>query len=121
MDDSQTTSDKNILEFFIRISLEINSTYTIDELKQKGQFFTSNIDVVKLIINNIIDFKSDSIIDKKILEPSCGTGIFILMIIQSLFDNGYSKNEIIKFVNNNIIGFDISNEMVFSQSLIFIV
>ncbi|KYG92150.1 MULTISPECIES: TaqI-like C-terminal specificity domain-containing protein [Metasolibacillus] len=117
LDDSQTTSDKNILEFFIRISLEINSTYTIDELKQKGQFFTSNIDVVKLIINNIIDFKSDSIIDKKILEPSCGTGIFILMIIQSLFDNGYSKNEIIKFVNNNIIGFDISNEMVFFTKL----
>lgn len=109
----QTPLDKRPLDFFLWVSSEINSAYSIDELKKNGQFHTSNLDVVNLILDNVIDFDSDTLLNKKILEPSCGTGIFILAIIQRLYDKGYSKEALVNFVNNNIVGFDISHEMVY--------
>lgn len=108
---------KNPLDFFLWITSEINSLYSIDELKKTGQFHTNNIDIINLILNNIIDFKTDTVLYKKILEPSCGTGIFILTIIQRLYNKGYSKEILTDFVNNNIVGFDISHEMIYFTKL----
>ncbi|MGO4273161.1 N-6 DNA methylase, partial [Paenibacillus sp. TAF58] len=114
---AQTPLELNPLDFFLWISSEINSVYTTEELKKNGQFHTNNLVVVNLILDNAIHFNSDSLIDKKILEPSCGTGIFILAIIQRLYDKGYTKEKLTRFVNNNIVGFDISYEMVYFTKL----
>lgn len=113
----QIPFNKRPLDFFLWVSSEINSAYSIDELKKTGQFHTNNLNVVNLILDNVIDFDIDTILDKKILEPSCGTGIFILAIIQRLYDKGCSKEALVKFVNNNIVGFEISDEMIYFTKL----
>lgn len=105
------------LSFILNMSSKINSVYTSHELKKNGQYHTENFSVINLILDNTMDFDTDSVINKKILEPSCGTGLFVLTIIKRLYDKGYSKESLINFVNNNLVGFDISPEMVYFTKL----
>lgn len=110
-------SHNDPMEFFLDISTEINSVYTDHELKKNGQFHTKNYKIINLILNKSIDFNDINFVDKKILEPSCGTGLFLLTIIKKLYDEGYSEKKLINFVNNNLVGFDISAEMVYFTRL----
>ncbi|MCQ4088493.1 N-6 DNA methylase [Saccharibacillus sp. JS10] len=108
---------KNILDLFLWITSEINSLYSINDLKKIGQYHTNSIDIVNLILDNVVDFNSKSVINKRFLEPSCGTGIFILTIIYRLYKKGFSKENILNFVSEKIVGFDISSDMVFFTKL----
>lgn len=113
----ESPKHENIFDFFTWIATEINAVYSVQELKRSGQFHTVNMDIVDIILNEAIDFNSKSLLNKRILEPSCGTGIFILRIINKLFDKGIKEKGVIEFINNNIIGFDISPEMVYFTKL----
>lgn len=112
-----STPPTDPLSFILNMSSKINSVYTSHELKKNGQYHTENFSVINLILDNTMDFDTDSVINKKILEPSCGTGLFVLTIIKRLYDKGYSKESLINFVNNNLVGFDISPEMVYFTKL----
>ena len=57
--------------------------------KYTGAFFTNNLEVIDNIID-IIKF-DDNIVNKKILEPSCGQGIFLLKIIAKLHYKFYIR------------------------------
>ena len=54
--------------------------------------------------------------DKRILDPACGSGTFLVMAINRIkiwfeehrFDCGFSESELLKKILNNVIGFDLN-------------
>lgn len=111
------TDSIDIMNFFVVMGNEIERLTNDDHSKKTGQYYTNDLAVVDLILDNTINFEKKDILTKKILEPSCGYGIFILRIIQRLFDQNYSNEELVKFINNNIVGFDISKTMIYFTEL----
>ena len=110
----QDVPDKNrINDFFSNIIS--NQIYYENQLlnnfkKQSGTFLTNTVDVIDHIIDIIkID---DSIFNKKILEPSCGQGIFLLRLILNLYKRYPDKKQISGFIGNNIIFNDINYDML---------
>jgi len=82
------------------------------KVKTKGQVFTP-LWIIKYILDNV-QYKND-IYDKKILEPSCGTGNFLEEIIKRFIKdcqkNNISEENIIKLIKNNIIAFEIDENL----------
>ncbi|MDM8549578.1 TaqI-like C-terminal specificity domain-containing protein [Desulfobacterales bacterium HSG2] len=77
--------------------------------KDFGQFLTCNFEIIDEILS-VIDFKN--ILDRKILEPSCGQGIFLVRIIEKLYQLYPDKNVISSFIANNLYFIDIDSEMI---------
>ena len=73
--------------------------------KDSGRFYTNDNRIIKSMIN------SSDVLSGKILEPACGTGLFLanlfLRIVNLMTDQGYSSEEILDYVTNNIYGNDI--------------
>lgn len=78
--------------------------------KKKGVFLTNSLDTVENLLNIII--VDSEILSKKILEPSCGQGIFILKLLTDLYLQFPDKVIISKFISNNIFFVDVQEEMV---------
>jgi methylase of polypeptide subunit release factors len=81
------------------------------ELRQSsGIFFTNKFKTIDNILSIIsID---DSLLSKKILEPSCGQGIFILKLLANIYTKFPYKEFINEFIRNSLIFVDINSEMV---------
>ena len=79
--------------------------------KDFGIFLTNNIHTVDKILN-IVDFEDDNILNKKILEPSCGNGVFIIRFIEKLLENYNNKEIITEFISSNIYFVDIDEKMI---------
>lgn len=95
---------------FIEIQKRFEEQLEIKHRKNNGVFFTNEIEIINLIINNIkID---NSLFSKKILEPSVGNGIFLiaLLIKTSLIFNDEKK--IYNFIQNNLYFNDISIDSI---------
>lgn len=78
--------------------------------KQNGVFLTNSINTVENILS-VIEIDSD-IFCKRILEPSCGQGIFILKIIAEVFQKFPDKRLIDGFISNNLFFVDVQEEMI---------
>lgn len=78
--------------------------------KKNGVFLTNSICIVENILQSIT--LDETVFSKKILEPSCGQGIFLLKLIIDLYN--YCPDDILisKFISNNIYFVDIQGEMV---------
>lgn len=78
---------------------------SIDKNKQKenGVVYTPNY-IVDYIIEQTIDL--DDIKNKIIVDPACGCGAFITGLIKKL--QFMDKTDLIKFISNNIYGFDLN-------------
>jgi adenine-specific DNA-methyltransferase len=76
--------------------------------KTKGVVYTP-----ESIVNLILDFVDyqENILNKKILDPSCGEGAFLISIVERILrkalNNGIEKGKIKKILEENIFGFDI--------------
>lgn len=72
--------------------------------KDFGQFYTRKNDIIDLMVADL------DLLSGKILEPSCGTGLFLVSIIHKIVNllrkKGVSAEEIILYVVNNIHGND---------------
>ena len=82
--------------------------------KMLGQVFTPSY-IVEMMVNETLKNFGDGILDKKILEPSCGDGIFLSFIVQHIIDECKSKkynDEYIKKQLLNIYGWDIDEHCV---------
>jgi len=70
--------------------------------------------VVELILDNI-DYKNN-IYNKKIIDPSCGEGNFLIIVVERFLKdciaNNLSLDEIRKALHNNIFGFDIDKNAI---------
>lgn len=73
--------------------------------KDYGKFYTKDKKVMNLMLSD-----SDVMVGK-ILEPACGTGIFLVEVIKRIIlflqDNNYAPEEIITYLLDNIYGIDI--------------
>lgn len=84
--------------------------FTKSERKQKGVFLTNSLSTVENVLN-VVEINSE-ILSKRILEPSCGQGIFILKLISDVYQIFTDKQVISKFISSNIYFVDIQKEMV---------
>ncbi|MGC8846839.1 MAG: HsdM family class I SAM-dependent methyltransferase, partial [Candidatus Hydrogenedens sp.] len=71
--------------------------------------------VVNLILDDI-DYKNN-IYDKKIIDPSCGEGNFLIIVVERFLDdcikNNLSSDKIREALQNNIFGFDIDKNAIY--------
>lgn len=80
------------------------------ERKQNGVFLTNSLTTVENVLN-IVEINSE-VLNKRILEPSCGQGIFILKLIADVYQLFPDEQVIAKFISSNIFFVDIQKEMV---------
>lgn len=78
--------------------------------KQHGVFLTNSLSTVENVLN-VVEINSE-ILNKRILEPSCGQGIFILKLISDVYQSFPDEEVISKFISTNIYFVDIQKEMV---------
>lgn len=78
--------------------------------KSNGVFLTNKLKTVDSI-SNIIPI-DDYLFNKKILEPSCGQGIFLLKLIASIYSKFPDRDILSEFIRNNIIFIDIDTNMI---------
>jgi methylase of polypeptide subunit release factors len=64
------------------------NTMSLKNRKDGGSFYTRSNEIIKYMINNI---KIDE--NTKILEPSCGSGLFLIEIIDKIVKNSKEKNK----------------------------
>ena len=87
--------------------------------KTLGQVYTPN-----WIVSEILDsvgYNNDTILDKYILEPSCGDGVFLIEIVSRYinigFTNNLSKEQIAKNLEKYIYGIEL-DEIEYKKSII---
>jgi len=92
----------------------------VNKMKHKtlGQVFTPDW-IVNEILNSL-NYKEDFILNKKIIDPACGDGAFLKIIVERTIDYFLSKNysisEIKKHLENNVYGIEI-DEVVFKNCI----
>ncbi len=94
----------------ITSQIDHQAQLTYQKRKDNGVFFTNELKIIDSILD-IIEF-NNGIIDKKILEPACGNGIFLLRTIERIYQYHPSKEKINKFIQNNLFFVDVDPEMV---------
>jgi len=78
--------------------------------KQNGVFFTNSIHIIDNVLREIpID---SEIINKRILEPSCGQGIFLLKLISDIYRYNPTEEFINKFISDCLFFIDIDKQMI---------
>ena len=109
---------------FSKLSYELTKKISIDEKKKNGIYFTPN-DIIKLTIENIIEYKKNI---KTILEPSCGSCEFINYInktFKNTIINGIEFNktiyESIKDIKSDINNINIieSNYLDYNDGILY--
>lgn len=80
-----------------------------------GQYYTPENIVETIIKLTEIDF--DTIQDKRLIDPSCGAGIFYLKIIDILINKKVSLPLILSIVSNTFWGYDIDEISLFLTKL----
>lgn len=72
--------------------------------KDYGQFYTNDLQIINNMLSDIDLFKG------KILEPSCGSGLFLVEICARIIDTmkkrGFSSFEILNYIIDNVYGND---------------
>lgn len=102
------------LDFYIQINKFLSVNLSVNEKKNNGIYFTSDKSSIERILSLSVFRKDnlDYIFKRKVLDPACGTGIFSLFIIDSLIKKGASKEQVISFINNNLVHIDLFKTML---------
>lgn len=98
------------LTTFIEVQTKFEQRLEHNDRKNNGVFFTNEVKIIDLILENI-EFH-ESILNKKILEPSCGNGIFLIYLIIKVSLKINSAKKIKNFIEKNIYFNDISEENI---------
>lgn len=98
------------LEQIIFNQADYEENLNAKERKKNGVFLTHSLQT----INNLLDIIQidATIFDKKILEPSCGQGIFLLKLIANLYSKFPNSLLISKFISTSIFFIDIDEKMI---------
>ncbi|MBK0383626.1 hypothetical protein I5M32_11720 [Pedobacter sp. SD-b] len=78
--------------------------------KKKGVFLTNSVSTVENLLDIVII--DSEIFAKRILEPSCGQGIFILKLLSDIYLKFPDPTLISNFISKNIFFVDVQEEMV---------
>lgn len=95
----------------INNQINYEKSLQVSHKKEFGVFLTNNILTVDSILD-VIDFENNNILDKTFLEPSCGNGVFVIRLLERIFEKRDDYLIAQKFIENNIYFVDISNEMI---------
>lgn len=79
--------------------------------KDFGVFLTNNIQTIDNILS-IIDFNDSKILTRKFLEPSCGNGVFVIRLLEKIFDYEITIKEAQNFIQSSIYFVDIDEKMI---------
>ncbi|MEP7171327.1 MAG: N-6 DNA methylase, partial [Bacteroidota bacterium] len=90
---------------------DLNKTHR----KQNGIFLTNSLSTIENVLS-ALEINSE-IFGKRILEPSCGQGIFVLKLITDVYNQFPDEKLIANFISDNLFFVDIQKEMV--QKTIF--
>ena len=104
---------KQISNFLNKIACHQNGyehKLSEENRKKNGVFLTNSLSTIEKIMN-IVDVKDD-IFSKKILEPACGQGIFILKLLMDIYEHFPDDVLMSIFISKNIYFVDIQKEMV---------
>ena len=104
---------KNISNFLSKIVYNQNGyeqKLNEESRKKNGVFLTNSLTTVENTLG-IVDVKDD-IFSKKILEPACGQGIFILKLLANIYEHCPDDILMSIFISNNIYFIDIQKEMI---------
>lgn len=78
--------------------------------KDFGQFYTKEDSVIELMVN------SANVLDGKILEPSCGSGLFLVKILEKIVlelkEKDVCPEDILEYICDNVHANDIDNNAV---------
>lgn len=89
--------EENIFDY---LGVLYESLVPINVKKDLGQFYTREDAVIEMMLDSV------DVLCGKILEPACGSGVFLVKIINriiiALKDKGYSNIEILEYVCKNI-------------------
>ncbi len=84
-----------------------HDTFIDKNIKKKlGQFYTPSNIVKKMIFeikNNIRSLTNADLL----IDPACGTGVFLIEIIEEL-KNTFQQSEVIEYVKNNMFAYDVN-------------
>ena len=80
------------------------------ERKKNGIFLTNSLITVENILDVIVI--DCDIFSKRILEPSCGQGIFILKLLANIYSKFPDSLLVSNFISNNIFFVDVQEEMI---------
>ncbi len=99
------------LSYFFNLSNENNMCI---DIKKTGTYLTKNKDLIDKILHSI---KIDrSLLNKKILEPSCGNGLLLLGIILKAY-NQYKDKHYIDTLINDVLYFNDINSIMISETI----
>jgi hypothetical protein len=101
---------RNILEETIKNQFIFEEKLDNNIKKDRGIFLTGDIEIIDSILD-IIKFDAD-LLNKKILEPAVGNGIFLLRTIEKLYEHYPNKEKIQFFIENCLYFIDIDEQMV---------
>ncbi len=85
-----------------------------------GEFYTP--DWLARYLVNLSGYEGD--IDKRILDPACGSGTFLVAILNKIYDknkNVKHKEKLVKDICNNIVGFDINPVAILTARTNFLI
>jgi len=100
----------NIILKTIKDHIEYERQIEHKEKKDNGVFFTNEIKIIDNVLD-IIKINND-ILNKKILEPAVGNGIFLLKIIEKVYNSNPHKEKIKYFIENGLYFIDINPIMI---------
>lgn len=109
----ETISINKISSFLNRMAFgqsDYEQNLNKKDRKKNGVFLTNSLDTVENLLDIVI--VDSEIFSKRILEPSCGQGIFILKLLTDIYIKFPDSILISKFISNNIFFVDIQEEMV---------
>lgn len=97
---------EKIISGQLGFELNLNKTHR----KKNGIFLTNSLSTVEKVLS-AVEINS-AIFSKRVLEPSCGQGIFILKLIADVYQKFPDEKLISGFISKNLFFVDIQNEMV---------
>ena len=106
-------SVKQISSFLDRIAFsqfDYEQILNTVERKKNGIFLTNSLITVEDLLN-VVEINAD-IFSKRILEPSCGQGIFIIKLLSDIYCQIPDSLLISNFIANNIFFVDVQEGMV---------
>lgn len=94
-----------IENYLIHNSLVFEDHYSRSFRKQTGLFFTTDHSLLNILLRSI-DLKT--ILNKRILEPSVGSGMIICNLLLKMYKHHFSVNQIVNFLQNNVYVCDLN-------------
>jgi hypothetical protein len=105
----EKTCISKITEFILSL-VDIEDFFSVQYRKKNGIFLTRDISIINSVLQCLEN--NESLFSKRILEPSCGQGIFLLVIILKAYLIKPCSESISKFIEENLFFADIDPNMV---------